>query len=213
MIKQKGKHRLMGMALTALLMLGQAPAFADSVAINKVLGGVRGINNGTFKNGDGSNEAQVSIRVRQLKLIKQARTLAGKILSTSDSVARGQRIYFLFIIENDIESSVDDIRLSDAFNENQFTYLPDTMEVVQIEQNATSISAGAEDPFWKNSGSWLKLSDGVDQDPVSVKTEQLNGIQSYSVQVGATPNLKALDIPGKTTWALRFQVKVKGKNP
>lgn len=194
---------------TALLLtLLSPPAIADGVAINRVKGGIRGIDNGTLKNGDGNNDAMVRIRVRQLQLIKQARTLNGQILTDKDAVARGQRIWFVFIIENDVESSLEDIRLLDEMLNSEFEYIDGSLQQVRVDNNATTYNSGIDDAFWK--AGWNNLSDGKDSDIVSVLEISSNGVGGKAIHVGGENNSELLSIPAKTTWVLRFQVKVKG---
>lgn len=207
-MKRTYPHALAG--LCCLLLAAPPAAWADGVAVNSVRGGIRGINNGTLKNGDGTNEARVSIRVKQLKLIKQARALSGKVLTEKDAVARGQRIYFVFVIENDIDSPIEDIRLIDEFPESDFVYVPGTLEEVRLTSTDATIAGGADDALWKNA-TWVSLSDGSDDDVAGVNTNPSGGANQITLKVGRDPNNKSLDIPGKTTWALRFQVKVKGR--
>jgi hypothetical protein len=189
-MKRTYPHALAG--LCCLLLAAPPAAWADGVAVNSVRGGIRGINNGTLKNGDGTNDARVTIRVKQLKLIKQARALSGKVLTEKDAVARGQRIYFVFVIENDIDSPIEDIRLIDEFPESDFVYVPGTLEEVRLTSTDASIAGGADDA-------------------AGVNTNPSGGANQITLKVGRDPNNKSLDIPGKTTWALRFQVKVKGR--
>lgn len=206
-MKRNYPHALAGLCC---LLLSSVPfaAWADGVAINSVRGGIRGINNGTLKNGDGTHEARVTIRIKQLKLVKQARTLTGKVLSEDEAVARGQRIYFVFVIENDLESPIEDIRLLDEFMEKDFIYVPNTLEELRTPSNDNNVT-GPSDALW-NSGTWVSLSDNSDDDIAMVNLSSSGGDNLVSLQIGRDPNNKALDIPGKTTWALRFQVKVRG---
>lgn len=198
-----------GLSLICAALLLAPPVQADGVAINRVRGGIRGIDNGTLKNGDGRNDAMVTIRVRQLKLIKQARTLSGQILTEKDAVARGQRIWFVFIIENDVESALEDVQLLDEMLADEFEYIEGSLQEVRVENNATALGGGAEDGFWKSG--WHKLSDSQDDDIVSVNEIARRGTDGRAIEVGGDNNESPLNIPAKTTWALRFQVKVKGK--
>lgn len=191
-----------------LFFAGLSAAHADGVAINRVRGGIRGIDNNTLKNGDGTNDAMVTIRIRQLDLIKQARTLNGRILTAQDAVARGQRIWFIFIIENDVESALEDVQLLDELLDSEFEYVNGSLQEIRLDSNGVSFNGGEEDSIWKNT--WRDLSDGKDNDIVSVNVLQKNGAQSHAIAVGGSQNDGALNISANTLWALRFQVRVKG---
>lgn len=189
-------------------VMSLSAAHADGVAINRVRGGIRGIDNNTLKNGDGTNDAMVTIRIRQLDLIKQARTLNGRILTAQDAVARGQRIWFVFIIENDVESALEDVQLLDELLDSEFEYVNGSLQEIRIDSNGVSFNGGEEDSIWKST--WRDLSDGKDNDIVSVNALQKNGAKGHSIAVGGSQNDGALNISANTLWALRFQVRVKG---
>lgn len=200
--------------LTGIIFLFIAiSSYAEVTIQNTVKGGVRAIDNGTLANGDGTNEATVILNVKQLKLVKQARSLQGDLLTTDKPIAKGMRLYFVVILDNYFDTSLQDVQLIDSLDENQFNYIKDTLEITTFERHPDEkYDAGKDDFFWEN-GSWTKISEGVDSNTVSmVDTNQNNLLDRLTVGKVQGQENAQFDIKEKTFFAIRFMVKVKARH-
>jgi uncharacterized repeat protein (TIGR01451 family) len=176
------------------------PAVAE---INAVRGGIGGVDNGTLADGDGTGSARITIDVVDLALVKQARDPSGAVLLDGTVVVPGQEIYFVLLVDNPTPYPADDIRVSDALDEGQFTYVPGTLE-------ETVVPSGSGDAaLW--AGTWTSLSDavGAPDDPAS------------AVDTGGPPDPdritwgsvtgqtnRTVTVPGLALHAIRFRVRV-----
>jgi uncharacterized repeat protein (TIGR01451 family) len=65
----------------------------------------------------------VTVNSVQLALVKQARDLAGAVLTTGANVTPGQTIYFVLYVDNTTAYPASDIQITDQLDESAFTYL------------------------------------------------------------------------------------------
>ena len=175
-------------------------AFAE---FNSATGGIGGINNGTLAGGDGTGSARIEINSARLALVKQARDLTGIVLPDGAVVSSGQTIYFVLYIDNTTDFPAESIRLSDAIDETQFTYDPNSLETTTVP------SGSGDSAIW--SGTWTPLSDAVGgpDDEASV-TDSGGPPDKDRLSVGALPGQtnQVLTIAGKSLRAIRFRVTV-----
>ena len=181
-------------------LVGMTPLPVES-ATNSVLGGIGGINNGTIGGGDGTGTGQFTVNAVRLSLVKQARDNTGVLLPDGATVASGQVIYFVLIIDNTTAAAASDIRLTDPLNESEFTYVPNSMAVTTV--------ASAADPW---GGVWAGVSDSVggpDDVASIIDSNAIPGLDRITVGNVSGQVNQQLNIPGATLWAIRFQVTVK----
>jgi hypothetical protein len=184
----------------ALLGAGQLNAQA---AVNAVLGGIGGINNGTLIGGDGTGNARIEINAVNLALVKQARDLTGTILADGTNVSAGQEIYFLLFVDNPTAGPALDLRLTDVIDDIGFTYLDNSIE--------TSLSpTGASDAaIW--SAAWTPLTDAIGAPDDTASCQDTNATPGRDLlTIGAEPAQinQQLDIPAGSLRAIRFRVRV-----
>ena len=188
-------------AIFLAFLLGVGPP-AVQAAINRALGGIGGIDNGTITGGDGTGAAAININSITLALTKQARDLAGNVLTDGSNVASANEIYFVLFVDNLTDAPAFDIQIRDQINETQFTYIDGSLEV-------TSVASGSNDAaIW--AGTWIGLSDIQDADTGSVlDTAPTDGNRDL-VTIGAEPSQPnpQIDIPAGTLQAIRFRVRV-----
>ena len=200
------KHRLSHtfLILTLTILVAWNPIwteFADA-ATNSVQGGVGGVNNGTIQGGDGTGSAQITVNSTQLSLVKQARNGTGAVINGGD-VSSGQVVYFVIYVDNTTSFSAVDVRITDALNETEFTYVPNSIEY-------TTVASGSNDAaIW--GGTWNTLSDDVAGADDLASCEDTGGAADRDRltigQVTGQANQK-LDIAGSTLWALRIRVTI-----
>ena len=188
------------LTLLCLFLSGPAGVYA---AVNSATGGIEGINNGTLVGGDGSGPAQIAINSVQLALAKEARDLAGNVLTPATVVMPNQEIYFVLYVDNITDFSAYRLTIEDAIDETQFTYVADSMEATTVASGANAAARWA--------GIWTPLSDalGAPDDEASVLDSGgpagLDKLTAGEV-VGQVNTLLA--IPAQTQWAIRFRVRV-----
>ena len=189
---------LLGLAWA--LACGPLPALA---ATNAAIGGIGGMNNGTILGGDGTGTAVVTFNVTDLALVKQARDLRGIVLPAGASVAAGQDLYFVLYVDNPTPYPVDDLRLTDALNEAQFAYVPNSLA------RATAPSGATDAALW--SAPWTPLTDvpGAPDDVASIVDSggpaggdrlTLGAVAGQANQPGVIPPLSRV--------AIRLRVRV-----
>lgn len=189
---------LLGLALWAIALPARA-------ADNAVTGGIGGIDNGTLQYGDGTGQARISLFSVELALVKQARDLAGNVLSAGADVSPGQEIWFVLYVDNPTGFPASDLRMTDLLDETAFAYVAGSLE-------RTTVPSGASDAaLW--AGTWTPLTDAVgapDDTGSAVNTGGPAGADR--IVVGAEPpqpNL-SLTVPGSSLSAVRFRVRVNG---
>ena len=171
-------------------------------ATNSVQGGVGGVNNGTIQGGDGNVSAQITINSTQLALVKEARDGSGAVINGTD-VTSGQVVYFVISVDNTTPFSAVDVRITDALNEAEFTYVADSIETIAVGTGtdlATVWAAG-----------WTTLSDNVGgPDDVASCTDTGGAADRDRLTIGqvAVQANQQLDIAGSTLWALRIRVTI-----
>jgi hypothetical protein len=195
------------------LLLGLAfPAWADDTApkevtvINKVQGGVEGINNDTFSGGDGTGSALVRLRVIQLQLNKQGYglTAEGKMenkrLAQDAKVVLGQVIYFTLFVDNLTDAELYDVAMQDQLDETAFAYIPGSLEMA-----TTSAKVEAQDKDFTT-----RLTDDIDADiaHITEASDVQPGKDLVRVGRSSGSNNGILSIaPGKRL-TVRFKVQV-----
>lgn len=191
------------MALFVVLcsaLLASAGAYA---ATNSATAGIGGLNNGTIANGDGTGPARIDINSVQLALVKEARDLMGTVLADNGDVNPGQEIYFVLYVDNITDVSAYRLTIQDAIDENQFTYVADSLETTVVASGANAATRWA--------GAWMPLTDalgGPDDVASILDTGGPAGPDRLTVgDVAGQVNL-ALQIPAQTQWAIRFRVRV-----
>jgi len=187
--------------LTYLLLLTVPPDVL--AATNAVTAGVGGVDNGTLLGGDGSGAARVAITATTLPLTKQARDLAGNLIADGGSVAPGQIIYFILTVTNSTTYAVHDVQLVDQINEAEFTYLPATLETATVAAGSSAVA------LW--SAAWTPLSDDVGgPDDIASISDSGGPAGRDRLTVGAFAGQanQSLTLPGTTTVAIRFRVRV-----
>jgi len=206
------KQKFIWLLASVIFLFTAVSSYAEITVQNTVKGGVRAVDNGTLENGDGANEATVILNVKQLKLIKQARSLQGDMLTTDKPIAKGMRLYFVIILDNYFDTSLQDVQLLDSLNENQFNYIKDSLEMTTFTRNVDDkYESGKDDFFWK-SGTWSKVTEMVDADTISMVDTNGDSLLDH-LTVGRVPGQvnAQYDITEKTFFAIRFMVKVKAR--
>jgi hypothetical protein len=172
-------------------------------ATNSATGGINGINNGTLIGGDGTGAAQIEINSARLALVKEARDLAGTVLSDGANVAPNQEIYFVLYVDNITDVLADSFTIEDAIDETQFTYIPNSLETTNVASGSDAVGRWA--------GIWTALTDaigGPDDEASIGDTGGPAGPDHLAVgEVSGQVNLP-LQIPAQTQWAIRFRVTV-----
>ncbi len=181
-------------------LLSSAATHAET---NSATAGIGGLNNGTIANGDGTGAARIEINSVQLALVKEARDLPGNVLADNGDVNPGQEIYFVLYVDNISDVSAYRLTIQDAIDENQFTYVADSLE--------TTVVASGADAANRWAGAWTPLTDalgGPDDVASILDTGGPAGPDRLTVgDVAGQANL-ALQIPAQTQWAIRFRVRV-----
>lgn len=172
-------------------------------ATNSATGGINGINNGTLVGGDGTGTAQIEINSVQLALVKEARDLAGTVLPDGATVSPGQDIYFVLYVDNITDFLAYRFTIEDAINENEFTYIPNSLETTTVASGSNAAARWA--------GVWAPLTDalaGPDDEASVLDTGGPAGLDHVAVgEVIGQVNLP-LQIPAQMQWAIRFRVTV-----
>ena len=187
------------MFLTFLLGVGPPDV---SVATNRVLGGIGGINNGTILGGDGTGAAEITITAVPLPLVKQARDLAGNVLADNANVASGSIIYFVIHVDNSTDVEAFDVRIRDQLDENFFLYQSGTLATTEVP------SGSSDAAIW--AGPWTSLLDPQDADVCSALDNSAVDPAPDLITCGsdATQPNPRMPIPAGTLKAIRFQVEV-----
>ena len=193
----------MSLALCTLLISTLLTSAGVYAAANSATGGIGGLNNGTITNGDGTGTARIEINSVQLALVKEARDLAGTVLTVNADVNPGQEIYFVLYVDNITDVAAYRLTLQDAIDETQFTYIADSLET-------TSVASGA-DAATRWAGTWAPLTDtlgGPDDEASILDTGGPSDSDLLTVgDVAGQANL-FLQVPAQTQWAIRFRVRV-----
>ncbi len=193
----------MQIALCTVLVSALFASATIYAATNSATAGRDGINNGTIFGGDGTGTARIEINSVQLALVKEARDLAGSVLSANADVNPGQEIYFVLYVDNITDFAAYRLTIEDAIDETQFTYVADSLEM-------TSVVSGA-DAATRWAGLWTPLTDalgGPDDEASNVDTGGPPDPDLLTVgDVPGQANL-FLQIPAQTQWAIRFRVRV-----
>ena len=147
---------------------------------------------------------KVSVESLKLGLVKQARGPTGGVLPAAAPVSPGQELYFVLFVDNPTSQPARPVQITDALDETQFLYQPDSLE-------ATTVSSGSDDAgIW--AGKWTPLTDAVGPpDDVASALDTGTDGGKDRVAVGAVPGQanRELAIPAKSLWALRFRVRVR----
>jgi uncharacterized repeat protein (TIGR01451 family) len=188
-------------ALLAWALLGVSPP-AGAVD-NTAIGGLGGINNGTLLGGDGTGPARIGLIPVDLALVKEARDVNGAVLPAGSNVAPGQEIWFVLYVDNTTSIPADDVRIVDALDESQFTYVPGTLSQTQSPSGSSSAALWA--------GAWTPRTDAVGApDDVASITNTGGPAGADRLTIGADPSQtnQRMDLPPSTLRAVRFRVKV-----
>ena len=145
----------------------------------------------------------LTVNAVTLALIKQARDLAGTVLTAGFPVVPGQQIYFVLYVDNVTSVIAQDIRVTDLIDQAAFTYTPNSLE-------STVVPSGSSNAvIW--AGSWTALSDGVGgpDDLASVTDSGAPpGLDRVTVGAVSAQANQTLDIPAGMLRAIRFRVTV-----
>jgi len=193
---KKRRNVIAWISLLCWFLCGPAGVHA---AINSATGGINGIDNGTLVGGDGTGTAQFEINSVQLALIKEARDLTGAVLVPGADVRPNQEIYFVLYVDNLTDYLAYRFMIEDAIDENQFTYIPDSLEMTTV---ASGSSAAAR---W--AGTWTSLTDalgGPDDEASVLDTGGPPGLDHLAVGEVTGQVNQLLQIPARTQWAIRF---------
>ncbi len=185
-------------AAACLLLTVSLPVGAE---VNRVTGGIAGIDNGTLVGGDGTGEAEITLGGVTLSLVKQARDLAGAVLPNGSSVDQGQELYFVLYVDNSADFPATDIRITDLLDEAQFTYVDGSLE-------RTDVPTGSNDAaIW--AGTWTGLSDSAADDEASA-ADSGGPAGRDRITIGVVPSQSnaQVDLAGQTLMAVRFRVTV-----
>jgi len=128
------------------------------------------------------------------------RRAALELLSVPGEVP-GQEIYFVLYVDNTTAFPALDLRLDDAIDETQFTYVDESLET-------TSVPTGSNDAaIW--AGTWAGLTDGAADDEASAG-DSGGPAGRDRITVGAVPSQSnaQVDLSGQTLMAVRFRVTV-----
>jgi uncharacterized repeat protein (TIGR01451 family) len=170
---------------------------------NAVRGGIGGIDNGTLVDGDGTGSAQITIDVVDLALVKQARDPSGAVLPDGAVVVPGQEITFVLLVDNPTSYPADDLRVSDALDEGQFTYVSGTLEEAVVP-------SGSDDAtLWASP--WTSLSDAVGAPDDAASAVDTGGPPDPDrITIGSVMGQanQTVVIPGLSIHAIRFRVRV-----
>ncbi len=188
--------------LTVLCWFLVGPAVVHA-AVNSATGGINGLDNGTFINGDGTGTAQIEINSVQLALVKEARDLAGTVFAPNADVSPGQEIYFVLYVDNITDFLAAGFTIEDALNETQFTYVANSLETTTVASGSNAAARWA--------GAWTPLTDAVGgpDDTASVlDSGGPAGLDHLAIGDVTGQVNQPLQIPAQTQWAIRFRVTV-----
>jgi len=188
--------------LTVLCWFLVGPAVVHA-AVNSATGGINGLDNGTFINGDGTGTAQIEINSVQLALVKEARDLAGTVFASNANVSPGQEIYFVLYVDNITDFLAAGFTIEDALNETQFTYVANSLETTTVASGSNAAARWA--------GAWTPLTDAVGgpDDTASVlDSGGPAGLDHLAIGDVTGQVNQPLQIPAQTQWAIRFRVTV-----
>lgn len=189
-------------AILIVWLLGVS-ALSAHAATNSVLGGFGGINNGTISGGDGTGTARIVINSANLALVKQARDLTGTVLADGTNVSAGQELYFLLFVDNPTAGPTLDLRLTDAINDTEFSYVDNSIET------SLSPSGASDTAIWTST--WTPLTDAVGLPDDTGSCQNTNATPGRDLlTVGAEPSQtnQQLDIPTGSLRAIRFRLRV-----
>ena len=188
--------------LTVLCWFLVGPAVVHA-AVNSATGGINGLDNGTFINGDGTGTAQIEINSVQLALVKEARDLAGTVFASNADVSPGQEIYFVLYVDNITDVLAAGFTIEDALNETQFTYVANSLETTTVASGSNAAARWA--------GAWTPLTDalgGPDDTASVLDSGGPAGLDHIAVGEVTGQVNQPLQIPAQTQWAIRFRVTV-----
>lgn len=204
----KKKHLFYGLAF--LLCFSTTAGFAQEKAeevtvVNRVLGGIEGINNDTFSGGDGTGSGRIQLKVIRLRLHKQSHGLTdqGKMnsepLKNDARVVLGQTLYFTLFVDNLTDAELYDLHLQDVLDEKAFAYIPGTLALAITEAGRTA----QENDFQQS------LSDAEDSDIAAIADllTEVEGPETLRIGHIEQKNGLVTLAPGKRL-TVRFQVQV-----
>lgn len=207
----KSLNNIPFLLISAILSL-QTPVFAqqqtapeETTVINRVKGGVEGIDNDTFSGGDGTGSAVIQLKVIKLRLHKSTYGLTseGKMndeaLAQNARVVIGQYVYFTLHLENLTDAELYDIHLRDELDEQAFVYVPNSMAMA-----LTDAGRPAREGDFSTS-----LSDVEDSDIAGIGDLNTAVVGPETLIVGRSEAKNALVslAPGKRL-TIRFKVQV-----
>lgn len=199
--KNSTRRRLMALFVFLIsILVASAGSYA---ATNSATAGIGGLNNGTIANGDGTGPASIDISSVQLALVKEARDLAGNVLPDNGDVNPGQEIYFVIYVDNVTDVAAYRLTIQDAIDENQFTYVADSLETTLVVSGANAATRWA--------GAWTPLTDalgGPDDEASILDTGGPAGPDRLTVGDVAGQANAFLQVPAQRQWAIRFRVRV-----
>ena len=185
-----------------IALLGAVQLDAQA-AVNAVLGGIGGINNGTLTGGDGTGNARIEINAVDLSLVKQARDISGTVLADGTNVSAGQDIYFLLFVDNPTAGPALDLRLTDVIDDLGFTYFDNSLET------SLSPSGSNDTDIWNVI--WTPLTDTVgapDDGGSCLDTNATPGRDLLTIGAEPAQTNQQIDIPAGSLRAIRFRVRV-----
>ena len=187
--------------LVALLTAALAFSPPTHAATNAVRGGIGGIDNGTLVGGDGSGNAQVTLNVTDLALVKQARDTTGQVLAPGALTAVGQDVWFVLYVDNPTIATAEDVRIDDVLDEVAFAYATGSLEMAVLASGATDAATWA--------AAWTPLTDNSADDAASaLDTGGAPGPDRVTLGAVTGQANPVLAIPPGTRLALRFRVRV-----
>lgn len=204
------KNKRYAYCLALALWLASWPGFAQEKAeevtvVNRVLGGIEGINNDTFSGGDGTGTGKIQLKVIRLRLHKQSHGLTeqGKMnsepLKDDARVVLGQTLYFTLFVDNLTDAALYDLHLQDILDEKAFAYMPGTLAMAITEAGRTAQEADFQQT----------LSDAEDSDIAAI-ADLLSEVEGpETLRIGSIEQKNGLVTlaPGKRL-TIRFQVQV-----
>jgi uncharacterized repeat protein (TIGR01451 family) len=171
---------------------------------NSAVGGIGGLNNGTLSGGDGTGTAQITLHVEGLALKKQARDLAGNVLSQGAAVAAGQVIHFVLTVQNPTLVPAEDVRITDLLDRTQFEYVVSSLEETRVPSGSDAAALWA--------ASWRTLTDDTGPpDDIASIARGAAPTEPDRITIGEVPEQRnvRVRIEARTTLAVRFRVRVR----
>lgn len=146
-----------------------------------------------------------------LIIVKQAWVVNGSApLASPASAAVGSTLVFLIYVKNTTAATATDVRINDLLDETGFQYVVGSLVRTQAATPPADTATDLQIFNATAGGTGTVLTDGVDGDVASgVDTGGLAGIDRITIGAVTGQANGTLNISAHTTFAFRFQVKVK----